>query len=76
MGKIDLAIPFIERGLEFLNSTGSLGFLIQKRFFKTDYGKGIRKLISENRLLRHIYDYEETNLFDGRITYVAILVVR
>ena len=73
-GKIDLAIPFIERGLEFLNSTGSLGFLIQKRFFKTDYGKGIRKLISENRLLRHIYDYEETNLFDGRITYVAILV--
>lgn len=73
-GKIDLAIPFIERGLEFLNSTGSLGFLIQKRFFKTDYGKGIRKLISENRLLRHIHDYEETNLFDGRITYVAILV--
>lgn len=73
-GKIDLAIPFIERGLEFLNPTGSLGFLIQKRFFKTDYGKGIRKLISGNRLLRHIHDYEETNLFDGRITYVAILV--
>ena len=24
--------------------------------------------------MRHIYDYEETNLFDGRITYVAILV--
>lgn len=73
-GKIDLAIPFIERGLEFLNPTGSLGFLIQKRFFKTDYGKGIRKLISENRVLRYIHDYEETNLFDDRITYVAILV--
>lgn len=73
-GKIDLAIPFIERGLELLNPTGSLGFLIQKRFFKTDYGRGIRKFISDNRILRHIHDYEETNLFDGRITYVAILV--
>lgn len=73
-GKIDLAIPFIERGLEFLNPTGSLGFLVQKRFFKTDYGKGIRRIITGNRLLRHIHDYEETNLFDGRITYVAILV--
>lgn len=73
-GKIDLAIPFIERGLELLNSSGSLGFLVQKRFFKTDYGKGIRQIISENRILRYIHDYEETDLFDGRITYVAILV--
>ncbi|MCM1142755.1 MAG: BREX-1 system adenine-specific DNA-methyltransferase PglX, partial [Muribaculum sp.] len=73
-GKIDLAIPFIERGLEFLNPNGSLGFLVQKRFFKTDYGKGIRRIISENHLLRHIHDYEETDLFEGRITYVAILV--
>lgn len=73
-GKIDLAIPFIERGLEFLNPSGSLGFLVQKRFFKTDYGKGIRRLLTEDRLLRHIHDYAETDLFDGRITYVAILV--
>lgn len=73
-GKIDLAIPFIERGLEFLNDTGSLGFLVQKRFFKTDYGKGIRRIIADGRLLRHIHDYAETDLFEGRITYVAILV--
>ncbi len=73
-GKIDLAIPFIERGLEMLNDRGSLGFLVQKRFFKTEYGKGIRKFVSEGRLLREIYDYAETDLFADRITYVAILV--
>lgn len=73
-GKIDLAIPFIERGIELLNPSGSLGFLVQKRFFKTDYGKGIRRIISENRILRYIQDYKETDLFEGRITYVAILV--
>lgn len=73
-GKIDLAIPFIERGIELLNAHGSLGYIVQKRFFKTDYGKGIRKLLSERRLLRTVYDYAETDLFEDRITYVAIVV--
>lgn len=73
-GKIDLAIPFIERGIELLNEHGSLGYIVQKRFFKTEYGKGVRKLLSERRLLRTVYDYVETDLFEDRITYVAIIV--
>lgn len=73
-GKIDLSIPFLEKGLSLLNSNGKLGYIIQKRFFKTQYGKGIRKYISENNLLNTIYDYTETNLFKDRITYVAIVV--
>lgn len=73
-GKIDLAIPFIERGIELLNEQGSLGYIVQKRFFKTEYGKGIRKLLSSRRLLRTVYDYVETDLFEDRITYVAIIV--
>ena len=73
-GKVDLAIPFIERGINLLNQCGRLGYVIQKRFFKTDYGKGIRKLLTSNELLNGVYDYAETDLFAGRITYVAIIV--
>lgn len=73
-GKIDLAIPFVERGIELLNEYGSLGYIVQKRFFKTEYGKGIRKLLSDGRLLRTVYDYAETDMFEDRITYVAIVV--
>lgn len=75
-GKIDLAIPFIEKGIGLLNNKGRLGYIVQKRFFKDQYGKGIRKMLTngEHFLLDGIYDYEETNLFLGRITYVAILV--
>lgn len=73
-GKIDLAIPFIEKGLEFLKPNGRLGYIIQKRFFKTDYGKGIRRFLAERNILNSIYDYSETNLFKGRITYVAVMV--
>lgn len=73
-GKTDLAIPFIEKGVRLLNEHGRLGYIVQKRFFKTDYGKGIRRLLTSEQLLNGIYDYEENNLFANRITYVAILM--
>lgn len=73
-GKIDLAIPFIEKGVNLLNTNGRLGFIVQKRFFKTEYGKGIRELLTTRNLLNGVHDYEETDLFAGRLTYVAIVV--
>lgn len=73
-GKTDLAMPFIEQGVHLLNENGRLGYIVQKRFFKADYGKGLRRLLTSGHLLNGIYDYEETNLFAGHITYVAILV--
>ena len=73
-GKIDLAIPFIERGIRLLNGNGRLGYIIQKRFFRTDYGKGIRKLLCGEKLLNMVYDYKRTDLFYGNITYVAVIV--
>lgn len=74
-GKVDLAIPFIERGVSLLNGNGRLGFVIQKRFFKTNYGKKIREIISDNKLVSSITDFETTEIFKGRITYVAILTL-
>ena len=73
-GKIDLAIPFIEKGVNLLNANGRLGFIVQKRFFKTEYGKGIREILTSRKLLNGVHDYEETDLFAGRLTYVAIVV--
>lgn len=75
-GKIDLAVPFIEKGVNLLNANGRLGYIVQKRFFKDQYGKGIRKMLTNTNcyLLNGIYDYGETDLFAGRTTYVAILV--
>ncbi len=72
--KVDLAIPFIEKGISILNAKGRMGYIVQKRFFKTDYGEALRKGISENKLLLRIHDYAENDLFSGVITYVAIIV--
>lgn len=74
-GKIDLAIPFLERGISLLNENGRLGFIVQKRFFKTNYGKKIREIISDENLVSSVIDFETTKIFKDRITYVSILVL-
>lgn len=74
-GKVDLAIPFIERGIELLNPTGRLGYIVQKRFFKTEYGKKIREIITSSNYLSSVIDFEATSIFKDRITYVAVLLL-
>ncbi|WP_377888881.1 Eco57I restriction-modification methylase domain-containing protein [Alkalihalobacillus sp. R86527] len=74
-GKGDISIYFIKRCIELLGEGGKLGFITQKRFFKTEYGKTIRDILSNNSYLEEIYDFKSTNLFKGRITYVAFLLI-
>lgn len=74
-GKVDLAIPFIERGITLLNSSGRLGYIIQNRFFKTKYGESIRHTLSAGRYLSSVIDFEENNIFKDRDTYVSILIL-
>ena len=72
-GKIDIAVPFIEKSLNLLNADGSLGFIIQKRFFKTEYGKKIREIISSKKNVSSILDFKTTSIFKDRLTYVALM---
>ncbi|MFW6273049.1 MAG: Eco57I restriction-modification methylase domain-containing protein, partial [bacterium] len=74
-GKVDLSVAFIERGVGLLNENGKLSVIVQKRFFKTDYGKKIREYISSNKLLYQVIDFDSTNLFKGRITYISSLIL-
>lgn len=74
-GKIDLLIPFIERGIELLNPNGKIGVIIQNRFFKNEYGEGIRELITTNKLLSEVITFDLNNIFKDRITYISSLVL-
>ncbi|MCM1003060.1 MAG: BREX-1 system adenine-specific DNA-methyltransferase PglX [Candidatus Gastranaerophilales bacterium] len=73
-GKVDLAVIFIERCKSLLSNAGSLGFIVQKRWFKTDYGINIRNAIYDKII--KILDFEATDLFEARITYVAIIIIQ
>ena len=74
-GKIDLSIPFIERGISLLNPQGKIGLIVQSRWFKTDYAKKIRHYITSNNLLSQVIDFKSNAIFKGRITYIASLIL-
>ena len=74
-GKADLSVVFIERCLSILNSEGKLGFIVQRRWFKTVYGGSIRDMIDSRRSKLRQMDFKDTGIFRGHITYVSILVM-
>jgi len=75
-GKTDVAMPFMEQGLKLLREPGRLGFIIQNRFFKTDYGELARNWLRRNRAVDEIEDFRDLQVFAGRTTYTAILILQ
>lgn len=74
-GKVDLSVLFLERCMGLLNDNGILGMIIQRRWFKTNYGKGAREYITKGQYLKKLFDIETNDLFKGRITYVSIIIL-
>jgi type I restriction-modification system DNA methylase subunit len=74
-GKTDIAMPFMEQGLKLLNKNGRLGFIIQNRFFKTDYGEIVRSWLKRQKAISEIEDFRDLQVFAGRTTYTAILIL-
>jgi SAM-dependent methyltransferase len=72
-GKVDLSLAFLERAAEWLAPGGRAGFLIQSRFFKTEYGAAARRLL--RGMLAEIEDFRDAPLFEGRATYTAMLIL-
>ena len=74
-GKADLSVLFIEKCLDLLKPNGKLGFIIQRRWFRTDYGRSIRRLVNDGKYIEKLIDFKSTDIFKGRITYVSIMVL-
>ncbi|MBQ4059487.1 MAG: Eco57I restriction-modification methylase domain-containing protein [Lachnospiraceae bacterium] len=74
-GKADLAVLFIERCLDLLSNRGKIGFIIQRRWFKTEYGKATRSLINNGKHLKKLIDFKATDIFKGRMVYPSIMIL-
>jgi hypothetical protein len=75
-GKVDIAMPFIEQSARKLRAGGRLGFIVQNRFFKSDYGEATRKWLVDGHWLSRVEDFRDLQVFPGRTTYTAILVLQ
>jgi type I restriction-modification system DNA methylase subunit len=74
-GNCDLYISFIERGFSLLRKSGLLGFITPNKFFRTDYGEGLRRLLSDERAVTRIVNFGADQVFPAT-TYTCLLFLR
>jgi hypothetical protein len=71
----DLYCLFYERGLQSLRPDGVLTFISSNKFFRAGYGKGLRKLLNEEKELQIIIDFGELPVFEAGTDPCIISVV-
>lgn len=75
VGNFDIYCLFVERSLELLNAKGAFGFIIPHRWHKTDYGEGLRLLLSQSKADRVIVDFDGFMVFDNASINTCILII-
>ena len=71
-GNYDIYVVFIERGLALVKDGGRLGYIVPNKFFRTDYGVGLRALLAESRTVEQIVDFGHHQVFAASI-YTCLL---
>ena len=71
-GAFDLYLPFIERGLELLNSAGRLGYIAPSVWRFNKYAEGLKSLLLSGKHLSRWIDFMSFQVFDEAITYTAL----
>lgn len=67
LGRFDLSVIFIERGLQMLKPGGLLGFISTNKFMVSNYGKGIRSVITKKANFRLLVDLADTRYFQSAV---------
>jgi len=72
-GNYDIYVVFVEKAIQLLDDTGLLGFILPNKFFQAEYGKNLRHIISENKLLNEIVNFTDQQVFEQATTYTNLL---
>ena len=74
-GNYDIYVVFVEKGLELLNNSGVLGFILPHKFFKKQYGLPLRSIISKAHHINEIVDFGCQQVFKKATTYTCIFLL-
>ncbi|MFH1773995.1 MAG: N-6 DNA methylase [Methanobacteriota archaeon] len=76
VGKFDIYIPFIQRGIDWLKDNQKLGYINPNLFLNRDYGKNLRKFLLESTRILQIINFGDSGVFNDVTNYPCILVVQ
>ncbi len=74
-GRYDMYVLFIERAFKLLKPNGKLCFILPNKFINSDFGRGIRKLIADNKALSSLVHFGSEIVFEDASTYTCILTL-
>ena len=72
----DIYLLFVEKSLKLLSKNGDIGFIIPSKFVNSDYGLGLRNLISETKTLHKFVDFKDIQIFGDATNYTCLLFLR
>jgi hypothetical protein len=74
VGNCDLYVSFVEKAHNLLRNGGLCGFIVPNKFFRTDYGVGLRRLLANAKSLKKIVDFGAEQVF-AATTYTCIVII-
>jgi len=72
--KTDLSQLFLEQSLNLAAQNGRIGFICTSQWMATDYGKNMRRMLSDGRL-HEIINFGSLPVFQNADTYPAIFIL-
>ena len=72
--KTDISIVFIEKAASIIKKSGLVGLICTSQWMSTDYGKNIRKFLSDGKI-QEIVNFGSLPVFQNANTYPAIFIV-
>ncbi|MDH5266194.1 MAG: N-6 DNA methylase [Candidatus Bathyarchaeota archaeon] len=74
-GKFDLYILFLEKGIDWLQKSGKIGFITNNKFVQSHYGKSIREFILKNCIIEQFLDFGDSGVFSEVTNYPSIYIL-
>ncbi|MFI1443283.1 Eco57I restriction-modification methylase domain-containing protein [Streptomyces fructofermentans] len=76
-GRADIYVGFFELGMHRLKPEGRLGFICADRWMRNQYGRGLRKLVSQRYSMDMVVAMHDVDAFEERVAaYPAITIIR
>ena len=75
-GAADLYTYFFERGLGLIKPGGRLGYISSWTFFRTGFGKALRRYLRMHAEIETVIDFGDQQVFEGVTTYPVIMTMR
>jgi hypothetical protein len=69
----DIYLPFLELGLQITKE--QVCYIAPNKWFATDYGEGLRRLVAQRKALSRVVDFRDFQLFPEATNYTCILAL-